>query len=49
MKRMSTVGLNEPAQKRPPTLLEDKGVASEVNKKKKKEEEKLAAGGGMER
>ena len=30
MKRLSSVGLNEPAQKRPPTPLEDKVVESEV-------------------
>lgn len=30
MKRLSSVGLNEPAQKRPPTPLEGKVVESEV-------------------
>lgn len=30
LKRLSSVGLNEPAQKRPPTPLEDKVVESEV-------------------
>lgn len=32
MKRLSSVGLNEPAQKRPPTPLEDKVVEPEVSR-----------------